>query len=109
MSWLAEAFVCVSVVHGDEINITEYEAFVVVFLQGLGVAHIEQFGPVKRLFSILRAGKSSVYVQYTNMLMYMSEQKHDTCDTCAHCLHNTFHVLMKRQNDVENNFFSSNK
>lgn len=54
MSWLTEAFVCVSVVHGNEVNVAEYEAFVVVFLQGLSVANIEQFGPVKRLFSILR-------------------------------------------------------
>lgn len=54
VSWLAKAFVCVSVVHGDEVDVAEHEAFVVVLLQGLCVAHIEQFGPVKCLFSILR-------------------------------------------------------
>lgn len=66
MSRLAEAFVRVSVIHGDEVDVAEYEAIVVVLLQGLGVAYIEQFGPVKRLFSILR--DKSRKKQYLNKI-----------------------------------------
>lgn len=66
MSWLAEALVRVAVVHGDEVDVAEYEAFVVVLLQRLGVANVEQFGPVKRLFSFLRdenGGKKRCTIQ----------------------------------------------
>lgn len=64
VSRLAETFVCVSVVHGDEVDVAKYKAFVVVLLQGLGVAHVEQFGPVKRLVSILRDESREKVLKY---------------------------------------------
>lgn len=90
MPWLAEAIVRVSVVHGDEVDIAEYEASVVVLLQGLGVAHVEQFGPVKGLIPVLRdssEGKAVFYLQYMDTLVHTSEQKHE-----AHLVHATHFV-----------------
>lgn len=53
---MAEAAVGVTVVHRNQVHVTEDEAVVVVLLQGLHVADVEQLGPVKNLFSILREG-----------------------------------------------------
>lgn len=50
---LAEAPVGVTVVHGDQVHVAEDEAVVVVLLQRLHVAHVEQLGPVEDLFPIL--------------------------------------------------------
>ena len=53
VAWLIEALVGVSVVHGDEVDVAEDKAAVVVVLQRLRVAHIEQLGSVERLRSSL--------------------------------------------------------
>lgn len=56
MSGLAEAAVGVAVVHGDQVHIAEDEAVVVVLLQGLHVADVQQLGPIEDLVSVLGGG-----------------------------------------------------
>lgn len=53
MPRLAEALVGVAVVHGDEVDIAEDEAVVIVLLQGLRVANVQQLGSVEGLVAIL--------------------------------------------------------
>lgn len=50
---LIVAVVQVTVVHGDEVHVAEDEAVVRRLLQGLPVAHVEQLGPVERVFAQL--------------------------------------------------------
>lgn len=54
MARLAEALVGVAVVHGDEVHVAEDKAVIVVLLQGLCVAHVQQLSPVKRHITILK-------------------------------------------------------
>lgn len=53
MPRLAEALVGVAVVHGDEVDIAEDEAVVIVLLQGLRVANVQQLCSVEGLVAIL--------------------------------------------------------
>lgn len=53
MPRLAEALVGVAVVHGNEVDIAEDEAVVIVLLQGLRVANVQQLGSVEGLVAIL--------------------------------------------------------
>lgn len=50
---LAVALVGIAVVHGDQVNVTEDKTVVVVLLQSLGEAHVQQLGSVKDLVPIL--------------------------------------------------------
>ncbi len=53
VSRLAETLVGVAVVHGDQVDVAEDEALVVVLLQSLHVAHVQQLGSVKDPISVL--------------------------------------------------------
>lgn len=54
VSGLAEALVGVAVVHGDQVDVAEDEAVVVVLLQSLSEADVQQLGSVEDLVSVLR-------------------------------------------------------
>lgn len=58
VSGLAEAPVGVAVVHGDQVDVAEDEAVVVILLQGLHVADVQQLGSIKGLVSVLRTAHS---------------------------------------------------
>lgn len=58
VSGLAEAPVGVTVVHGDQVDVAKDKAVIVVLLQGLHVADVQQLGSVKGLVSILRTTHS---------------------------------------------------
>ena len=60
MSRLTEALVDVAVVHRDRVHVAEDEALVVVLLQSLHVADVQQLGPVKGLLSVLDDDVDSV-------------------------------------------------
>lgn len=53
VSGLAVALVGVAVVHGDQVDIAEDETVVVVLLQSLVEAHVQQLGSVKDFVSVL--------------------------------------------------------
>lgn len=53
VSRLAETLVGVAVVHGDQVDVAEDKTLVVVLLQSLHVAHVQQLGSVKDLISVL--------------------------------------------------------
>ena len=54
MPGLAEALVGVTIVHGDKVHVTEDETAVVILLQGLRVAYVEELGSVEDFVIILR-------------------------------------------------------
>lgn len=53
MPRLAEALVGVAVVHGDEVDVAKDEAVVIILLQGLCIANVQQLGSVKGLVAVL--------------------------------------------------------
>lgn len=54
VSRLAEALVDVAVVQGNQVHITEDKTVVVILPQGLGVANVQELGPIEHLVSILQ-------------------------------------------------------
>ena len=65
VSRLAEALVDVAIVHGDQVHVAEDKAVVVVLLQRLHVAHVQQLGSVKGLVSILRRHRHTSAPEWT--------------------------------------------
>lgn len=57
VSRLTETLVGVPVVHGDQVHVAEDETLVVVLLQSLCVAHVQQLGSVKDHISVLIPGE----------------------------------------------------
>lgn len=53
VSRLTETLVGVAVVHGDQVDVAEDETVVVVLLQSLRVAHVQQLRSVKDGISVL--------------------------------------------------------
>lgn len=45
--WLGETPVGVPVIHGDEVHVAEHEAVVVIVLQGLSEAHVEELSAIE--------------------------------------------------------------
>ena len=72
MSGLAEAFVGVAVIHGDDVHVTEHKAVVVILLQGLSIANVHQLGPVERVVSILMKVKGILKMKIKDLTVNQS-------------------------------------
>lgn len=76
VSGLAEAFVGVAVIHGDDVHVTEHKAVVVILFQGLSIANVHQLGPVERVVSILmkklqsfsKHGYAKLFAKYLHII-----------------------------------------
>lgn len=54
---LTEALVDVAVIHGDQVHVTKYEAFIFVLLQSFHIANVQQLSAVEGFISVLKSQK----------------------------------------------------